>query len=226
MLTRRHLVVVLVDLHAHALHRRKHLGPDILAVVDRRHGEVAALDARAMAHVAHLVVGVCVPRCVDRVDLVGNLVDLGRKLHVVEQEEFRFGTPIGHVTDTGGLQISFRLFGRATRVAVISFAGVRFDNRTVNRHGLFGKERVHVGRPGVGHQFHVRLVDRLPAGDRRAVEHEAFVEEILVDLVRHDRHVLQLAARVGETDVDVFDILVLAIVFKTSLLLMGCTLLP
>jgi 1,2-phenylacetyl-CoA epoxidase catalytic subunit len=47
--------------------------------------------------------------------------------------------------------------------------------------------------------------DRLPAGDRGAVEHEAFVEEVLVDLIGHDRHVLQLAARIGEADVDIGD---------------------
>ena len=79
----------------------------------------------------------------------------------------------------------------------------------MDRHGLLGEERVHVGRLDVGHQFHVGLVDRLPAGDRRAVEHEAFVQEILVHLIGHDRDVLQLAARIGETDVDVFDVLVL-----------------
>ena len=34
-------------------------------------------------------------------------------------------------------------------------------------------------------------------------------EEILVDLVFHQRHVLQLAARVGEAQVDEFDFVVL-----------------
>ena len=42
-----------------------------------------------------------------------------------------------------------------------------------------------------------------------AVEHEAFFEEVFVDLVRHQGHVLQLAARVGETDVDVFRLFIL-----------------
>jgi hypothetical protein len=43
------------------------------------HGEVAALDARAVAHVAHLVLGVGVPGGVERVDLVGDLVHLLEK---------------------------------------------------------------------------------------------------------------------------------------------------
>ena len=56
----------------------------------------------------------------------------------------------------------------------------------------------------VGHQFHVGGFDRLPARDGRAVEHKAFFEEVFIDLVGHDGHVLQLAAWVGEADVDVF----------------------
>jgi hypothetical protein len=35
VLAGRHLVVVLVDLHADALHRREHLGAQVLGVVDR-----------------------------------------------------------------------------------------------------------------------------------------------------------------------------------------------
>ena len=52
-----HLVVVLLDDHAHLGHHREHLGADVLGAVDRRHGEVAALGARTVAEVAHLVVG-------------------------------------------------------------------------------------------------------------------------------------------------------------------------
>jgi hypothetical protein len=59
-----------------------------------------------------------------------------------------------------------------------------------------------VGRVRIGHQHHVGLVDRLPAGDRGAVEHRAFFEEVLVDHGLVEGHVLQLAARVGEAEVD------------------------
>ena len=40
-------------------------------------------------------------------------------------------------------------------------------------------------------------------------EHEAFVKEVLVDQVGDHRHMLQLAARIGEADVDIGRILVL-----------------
>ncbi|OIQ88981.1 hypothetical protein GALL_291610 [mine drainage metagenome] len=74
---------------------------------------------------------------------------------------------------------------------------------------LFRIERVHIGGGRIRHQFHVGLVDRLPASDRRAVEHEAFVKEVFVDQIGDDGDVLQLAAWVGEADVDVFDVLIL-----------------
>jgi hypothetical protein len=70
-------------------------------------------------------------------------------------------------------------------------------------------ERVDIGRRQVGLQQHVRLVDGLPARDRRAVEHRAFVQEVLVDQIDVEGDVLKLALGVGEPDVDVFDVLVL-----------------
>jgi hypothetical protein len=62
---------------------------------------------------------------------------------------------------------------------------------------------------GVGHQAHVGFVDRLPAGNRRAVEHQAFGERVLFDHADVEGHVLPLAARIGEAQVDVFDVVVL-----------------
>src|SRR5438477_6040829 len=48
------------------------------------------------------------------------------------------------------------------------------------------------------------LSTALPSGDGGAVEHLAVVEEILVHEPRGDRHVLLLAARVGEAQVGEF----------------------
>jgi hypothetical protein len=68
-------------------------------------------------------------------------------------------------------------------------------------------EGVDVRRVQVGPQLHVGLVDRLPAGDRGAVEHGAIGEEVLIDHVDVEGDVLHLAAHVGEADVDIFDVL-------------------
>src|SRR6185312_1509728 len=53
------------------------------------------------------------------------------------------------------------------------------------------------------------FIDRLPAGDRRTVEHQALCKGIVVDHADVKSHVLPLAARIGETQVDVFDVVVL-----------------
>ena len=50
-------VVVLFDDDAHLGQHRQHFRTDVLAAVDRGNREVAALDARTVAEVAHLVVG-------------------------------------------------------------------------------------------------------------------------------------------------------------------------
>ena len=62
---------------------------------------------------------------------------------------------------------------------------------------------------GSGISFMSDLVDRLPAGDRRAVEHGAFGENLLVDHADVEGDVLPLAARIGETQIDVFHVVVL-----------------
>jgi hypothetical protein len=45
-------MVMHFHLDAHLLHREAHRGADVLQRIDRRNGEVAALDRRAVAHVA------------------------------------------------------------------------------------------------------------------------------------------------------------------------------
>jgi len=208
VLARGDLVVVLVHLHADALHGRQHLRAQVLRVVDRVDREIAALDARAMAAVALLERGVGVPRAVDRVDLVGHLVHRHRKADVVEDEELGLGAEEGGIADPGGLEIGLGLLGGRARVAAVGLAGVGLDHRAMHAQRLFGVERIDIGRIDIRHQLHVRLVDRLPAGDRRAVEHEAFLEEFLVDDVDVEGDVLQLAARVGEAQIDIGDVFV------------------
>jgi hypothetical protein len=65
------------------------------------------------------------------------------------------------------------------------------------------KERIQHRGGGIGHQNHVGLVDALPSGDRRAVEHLAVDEEVLVDHAGRDGDVLFLAPRVRKAQVAV-----------------------
>ena len=99
MLTRCHFVVVLVDFHAHALHRREHFATHVLCVVCWWYWEVAAFDTRAVTHVAHFIFCVCVPSRIDCVYLERYFVHCDLVTYVVENEEFSFWAEVGHVTD-------------------------------------------------------------------------------------------------------------------------------
>jgi hypothetical protein len=65
----------------------------------------------------------------------------------------------------------------------------------------FGRRIEDRGR-GVGHEEHVRVLDRLPAADRRAVEAEALVEGRLVEGSNRQRDVLPGAEQVAELEID------------------------
>ena len=79
------------------------------------------------------------------------------------------------------------------------------------RHGVDDEralraERVDEGRRDVRDELEVRLVDRLEAADRRAVEQLAHGEEVLVDRRGRDVEVLLHAREVGEADVEELDL--------------------
>jgi hypothetical protein len=62
----------------------------------------------------------------------------------------------------------------------------------------------HVERGGIGHRDHVRLLDGVEAGDRRAVEAHAALEGV-VELLGGDREGLELPEDVGEPEADEAD---------------------
>ncbi len=63
------------------------------------------------------------------------------------------------------------------------------------------------GRLRLRHHQHVALVDRLPAADAGAVEAQAVLEDVLVQLVDGDGEVLPQAGKVHEPQVDRLDVL-------------------
>ena len=204
-----HLVVVLLDDHAHVAHGGEHLGAHVLRAIHRVHREVAALGAHAVAHVAGVVVAVGVGRQLDRVQLEAGVVGGDGELHVVEDEEFGLGADEDGVADAGRLEIGLGALGDHARVTRIAFARAGLENVAEHGERGLGIEGVEMRRGRIGHQHHVRLVDGLPAGDRGAVEHQALGPCVLVHLRDVHRQVLQLAARVGEAQVDVLDVLFL-----------------
>ncbi len=209
MLRRRHLVVVLFGLEAEFTHDRQHFAAQVLRRVDRVDREVATLRARAMAHIAFGIDLGGVLRQFRRVEGVAGIVRSDRPADVVEDEEFSFGAEIGRVADAGRADIGQSLLRDRARVAVIGFVGVRAHDIAEQEQRRLLIERVDIGRLQVGTQLHVRLVDRLPAGDRRTVEHGPVIEEFVIDQVDVEGYVLHLAAHVGEANVDIFDVLFL-----------------
>ena len=72
---------------------------------------------------------------------------------------------------------------------------VRFSVLRVRNGSITAVRRVR-------QQQHVRLVDLLEAADRRAVEHQAVAEDLLVEGLRGHREVLHGPGQVAEPDVD------------------------
>ena len=162
-----------------------------------------------MAEVAGLVVGAVVGRQFGRVELEAGVVGIGLVPDVVEHEELGFRADIDRVADAFRLHVGLGLLGGGARIAVVGLAGDRLEDVAQDHHRRLREERIHVDRVGVGHEDHVGLVDRLPAGDRRAVEHHAVGEHVLVDLDNVHRHMLQLALGIGEAKVDELHVVVL-----------------
>ncbi len=205
VLALRHLVVVLLDRHAHLAHGREHLGTQIAFGIDRRDREIAALDDRPMAHVAFGVVLERRLRPLLAVDLVDPIVAANAELHAVEDEELGLGPDEGGVADATRLQELLGLLRGRAGVAVVGLASGRLDDVADQDQARLGGKRVHHRGLGVRQQDHVRLVDRFPAGDRGAVEHDAVAKHLLVDGGDVLRRVLPFPARVGEPQIDIFD---------------------
>ena len=202
-------MVMLLDLDAHLGHGAEHFGAHVLHRILRRHREVAALGADAVTEIAAFILGVGVDRQFRRVQLEAGVVGGGLVADVVEHEELGFRSDEHGIADAHRLHHRLGLPGHAARIPVVGLAGGRLQHVAGDDHGGFGEERVDCRGDGIGHQAHVGFVDRLPAGDRGAVEHRAFGKDFLVDHADVECHVLPLAARIGEAQVDVFHVVVL-----------------
>ena len=188
---------------------RHHRVTQIGEMVGRRHREVPALVPRLVAAVPALLDRAGVPLTLDRVDEVEPGVLLGLEAHAVENVELGLGADVHRVGDSRRLEVLLGLLRHLTRVAAVRLAGTRLDDREVDVQCLRGTERVDVGRRRVRDQLHIRLVDRGETADRRAVEHDAVVEELLGQIGRRHVEVLLLPGEVREPDVDELDVLFL-----------------
>ncbi len=96
--------------------------------------------------------------------------------------------------------------GERARIALIALHGHRFDDiATQVDRGLFIEGVDHRGRR-IRHQDHVRLIDALPAGDGRAVEHLAVLKKTLIHQARRNGDVLFLTNRVSKAEIGEFSL--------------------
>ena len=200
---------MLLDLHAHARHGGEHFRAHVLHRILRRHREVALLGPDAVAEIAALIGGVGIGREFDGVELEAGIVRRRAVADVVEHEELGLGAEIDGVADAHGFDHALGFLGDAARIAIVRLAGGRLEHVADQDQRGFGEERIDAGRGRVRHQAHVGFVDRLPAGDRGAVEHHAFGKGFFLDLADVESDVLPLAARIGEAEIGVFYVAVL-----------------
>jgi hypothetical protein len=197
----RDFVMMHFEPQTHFFAGHRHRGAYVLLRIDRRHREVAALHRGAMRLVALFVSFAGVPRTLVGVHFVRASVHAGADGDVVENEEFVFWAEKRRVGDPGGLEISLGTFCERTRVALVALHGHGFDNvATQIDRGLF-VERIDDRSSRIRHQDHVRLIDSLPTGDRRAVEHFAILEKALVHQARGYSDVVFLADCVGKAEI-------------------------
>jgi hypothetical protein len=163
----------------------------------------------AMAEIAALVIAVGVARQFEGIDLVAGVVGVGLVANVVEHKELGLRAKIHRVADAKPLNETLGALGNPARVAVIGLSRGRLEHVTGQDQGGLCIEGIDAGRGGVRHQVHVGFVDGLPAGDRGAIEHDAFREGVLIDRADVHRRVLPLAARIREAEVGVFHLVVL-----------------
>ena len=177
------LVVTALDLEAGVGQVGGHVVAQVGVVVDRRHGEVAALERHLVAEVAARLLAAGVPPALDRVDVVVLLVRVGPEADRVEDVELRLGAEVAGVGDAGGRQVLLGLARDVARVAAVGLAGDRVVHEEVDVERLVLAERVEPRGGRVGEQRHVGLVDGLEAADGRAVERGAVLEDVLADVV-------------------------------------------
>jgi hypothetical protein len=142
--------------------------------VDRVHREVAALGAcggpgcpRTRCRVG---------RQFDGVELEAGVVGVGREAHVVEDEELGFGAEDRRCRRRRRTSHRLRPSWRSSAGRGCRARRCRGSSTSQNRTASSARRTDRCGPVDGSGIRHVGLVDRLPAGDRRAVEHRAFFE--------------------------------------------------
>src|SRR3546814_10032331 len=93
-------------------------------------------------------------------------------------------------SDLAGLQVLAGKHGGRARVAIVELAADRVDDIAEQDELRKVAEGIHDRGAEIGPQDHVGLVDGLPAGDRGAVEQDAFDQRVLIDRIEMHRQAI------------------------------------
>jgi hypothetical protein len=170
--------------------------------IDRWHGEVAALDSRTVTG-STLTLGLFTTRPGGflRIDLQRAARHVDAPRDRIENEELGFRSKVGCIANAARLEVSLGTLGNRPRVTVVAASVSRVDDVAGDDDRRFIEEGVNVGRARIRHQLHVRGLNPFPAGDRRTIESVAILELVFVESADRHRHVLFLAAGIGEAEV-------------------------
>ena len=202
-----HFVVMALDVQADFHHAHHHLRAQVLEMIDGRGGEVAFLEARAIAQV--VLVAAAVPASFVRIDVEEAVLRRGIEANAIEDEELRFGAEESLVGDASLFQVRLGADGDLPGIARVGLVrdGVA-DVADQHQRGRVA-ERIHEGGVGIGHQQHVRFVDRLPPADGTAVKAESILEGALFQFADGITHVLPQAGKIGESQIENFGVVLI-----------------
>ncbi len=100
------------------------------------------------------------------------------------------------------LQIRFGLLRHVARIAAVGLAGDGIEDIADDVQRGNRENRIHHRRIRIGNQEHVALVNLLEPADARAIEADAFAEQVVLEVFYWDGKMLPHARQVDKSQVD------------------------
>ncbi len=123
-------------------------------------------------------------------------------MHVIEDKKFRFRPEDCRVRDARAGEIFFSALRHTARVARVGLFGAGFGDGAGQGQGRDRVEGIDERGCRIGHGQHVRSFNALPAPDARAVEAEAFLENLFGQLPNRTTEMLPGPEGIDKLDID------------------------
>ena len=162
-----------------------------------------------MTPIASFELGTRIPGRLVLVDFDADIAGLVAPAHAIEDKKLRLRTKKCCIAQTRRFEIGLCTLANGTRIAVIGLAIAGLDHVAGHDQRRFFKERIDIGRTGIGNQLHVRRFDALPAGDRRTIKRMARSKFFFIKVRYGHRGVVLFATGIGEAEVDKLDLVFL-----------------